>query len=95
MKVKTILLKPLVTEKTTRLQTTNVYGFEVALDSNKNQVQEQVEKMFNVEVKSVRIITRKGKVKRVGRQMRTKEMPSRKIAYISLKKGTINVFPKP
>lgn len=94
MKVKSILVKPLVTEKTTRLQTANTYGFEVTKDANKNQIQTQIEKLYDVEVSMVRIIVRKGKMKRVGKQMRSKKQVDRKIAYISLKKGTISVFPK-
>jgi large subunit ribosomal protein L23 len=94
MKVKSVLLNPLVTEKTTRLQTANKYGFEVGKDANKNQIKDQIEKMYQVEVSSVRIVVRKGKVRRVGKQMRSKKQADRKIAYISLSKGTISVFPK-
>ncbi len=93
--MKTILLKPLVTEKSTQLQEKNVYGFEVALDSNKDQIAEQVKKLYEVEVGSVRITVRKGKFKRVGKAMKTKKKADRKIAYVTVTKGSITVFPKP
>ncbi len=93
--MKTVLLKPLVTEKSTQLQEKNVYGFEVAPDANKDQVAEQVSKLYQVEVGSVRIIVRKGKVKRVGKLMKSKKKADRKIAYVTVTKGSITVFPKP
>ncbi len=94
MKINDIIVKPLVTEKTTRLAQDKVYAFQVNPKANKHQVTEVVEQFYKVEVDNVRMITRKGKEKRVGRKMMTKQMPDTKIAYIRVKKGTIDLFPQ-
>ena len=59
-----IILKPIVTEKATKLSEYNKVVFEVAYKSNKNEIKGAVEKLFSVKVKSVNIINIKGKVKR-------------------------------
>ena len=59
-----IILKPIVTEKATKLSEFNKVVFEVTSKSNKNEVKSAVEKLFSVKVKSVNIINIKGKVKR-------------------------------
>ena len=59
-----IILKPIVTEKATKLSEFNKVVFEVAFKSNKNEIKGAIEKLFSVKVKSVNIINTKGKVKR-------------------------------
>ena len=59
-----IILKPIVTEKATKLSEFNKVVFEVASKSNKSEIRGAVEKLFSVKVKSVNIINLKGKVKR-------------------------------
>ena len=59
-----IIIKPVVTEKATKLSEFNKVVFEVASKSNKNEIRGAVEKLFSVKVKSVNIINIKGKVKR-------------------------------
>jgi len=62
--MKTILIKPLVTEKNTLLQEgLNQYSFEVGRDSNKIEIANAVEKKFKVRVKNVRTLVLKGKRK--------------------------------
>lgn len=62
--MKTILIRPLVTEKNTTLQESlNQYFFEVAKDSNKIEIASAVEKKFKVRVTKVRTLTSKGKKK--------------------------------
>ena len=94
MRVNNIIVKPVITEKSSRLSKESVYAFEVHKDADKNQICEAMKKFFGVEVSSVRITTRKGKTKRVGRTMKTKEMPDKKIAYIKVSKGSIDLFPQ-
>jgi len=53
-----------------------------------------VESMFKVKVASVRISIRNGKEKRVGRKMQKVSKPDLKIAYVTVKEGTIDIFPK-
>ncbi len=83
-----------MTEKSTQLLKKGYYVFEVDIKANKNQVKEAVEKLFSVEVEEVKTLKRKGKVKRVGKKWIEKKLPDKKIAYIKLKKGHIDIFPK-
>ena len=59
-----IILKPIVTEKATKLSEFNKVVFEVASTTNKIDIKSAVEKLFSVKVKAVNIINIKGKVKR-------------------------------
>lgn len=93
MKINNVLIKPVMTEKATKSVTASVYMFEVAANANKNQVRETIESLFKVKVSKVTVSIRKGKIQRVGRKMTPKELPQRKIAYITLKEGKIDLFP--
>jgi len=60
-----VIIKPLVTEKTTHQQTTrNAYSFQVHQHANKRQIKDAVEKIYEVKVKDVRTLVRKGKPRR-------------------------------
>lgn len=60
-----VIIKPLVTEKSThQQQTRNAYAFKVHPDANKPQIKQAVEKIYNVKVVDVRTMTRKGKPRR-------------------------------
>lgn len=60
-----VIIKPLVTEKSTHQQTTrNAYAFQVNKDANKQQIRRAVEKLYSVKVRDVRTMTRKGKPRR-------------------------------
>ncbi len=86
-----VLRRPLVTEKGTYLQEQNKYLFEVAINANKPQIKQAVEKAFDVTVKSVNLMTVAGKKKRYGRAI-TKR-PDWKKAVITLKEGDkIQIF---
>jgi large subunit ribosomal protein L23 len=65
---------------------TNTYHFEVDLRANKIQIREAVEKFFNVQVKDVRTLIRKGKNRRVRFRLgRTKDW---KKAIVTLREGS-------
>ncbi len=66
MQAEAILIRPVVTEKSTRLAQQNQYVFVVAPDANKIQVAEAVREVFKVKVLSVRTINSAGKRKRRG-----------------------------
>jgi len=89
---RTILRRPLLTEKATiARETANEYVFEVARDANRIQVKEAVENRFEVKVTSVRIVSVKGKIKRMGAHQGKRA--DWKKAYITLKEGsTIDLF---
>ena len=60
-----VIIKPLVTEKSTHLQTTrNSYAFQVNVKANKHQIKDAVEKQYSVKVVDVRTMNRKGKPRR-------------------------------
>ena len=48
-----VLIRPLITEKSTRMIEIGQYTFEVHREANKIQIREAVEKTFNVKVKAV------------------------------------------
>ncbi len=61
-----IILRPLVTEKGVMgVNDHNQYPFEVHMDANKSQIKSAAEKIFNVHVKSVKTMVRRGKPRRV------------------------------
>ena len=60
-----VIIKPLVTEKSTHQQATrNAYAFQVHPDANKHQIKDAVEQLYNVKVADVRTMNRKGKPRR-------------------------------
>jgi len=60
-----VIIKPLVTEKSTHLQETrNVYAFQVNQSANKVEIRRAIETIYNVKVKDVRTMNRKGKPRR-------------------------------
>jgi large subunit ribosomal protein L23 len=67
-----VIIKPLVTEKSTHQQATrNAYAFQVHPEANKHQIREAVEKIYEVKVIDVRTMTRKGKPRRAKFKMAT------------------------
>ena len=59
-----IVLRPIVTEKATRLSEFNKVVFAVSVKSNKIEIKKAIEKIFSVKVSSVNIVKIKGKTKR-------------------------------
>lgn len=59
-----VILSPVITERATALSEHNKVVFKVASGATKPQIKEAVEKLFDVKVKSVNTLIRKGKVKR-------------------------------
>ena len=62
-----VILRPIITERTTEMMAENKYVFEVSPKSNKTEVKQAIEKVFDVKVESVNTINVKGKPKRMGR----------------------------
>lgn len=85
MDIHRILIKPTITEKSTILQESGKYTFEVAPKANKIEVKEAVEKSFSVTVLDVNISKSRGKRKRYGPRMAKK--PDIKKAVVTLKQG--------
>jgi large subunit ribosomal protein L23 len=67
-----VIIKPLVTEKGTRLQEEgNSYAFQVHVNANKHQIKDAVEALYEVKVTNVRTMNRKGKPRRAKMRMTT------------------------
>ena len=58
-----VIVAPVVTEKATLASEHNKVMFKVAAKATKPQIKEAVEKLFDVKVKSVNTLVRKGKTK--------------------------------
>jgi len=58
-----VIVAPVITEKATTVSEHNKVVFKVAVKATKPQIKEAVEKLFDVKVKSVNTIVRKGKTK--------------------------------
>ncbi len=61
-----IIIKPILSEKSTRLKEDNIYTFKVAPQATKTQIKEAIEEIFKVSVRQVNVANRKGKKKRLG-----------------------------
>ena len=88
-------VKPRLSEKSFAMsQATNTYAVDVPKDLNKYEISDAVKKQFGVETSDVRIVNRKGKVKRVmnisGRRSSNRKgtQPDMKKAYVTLAKGS-------
>jgi large subunit ribosomal protein L23 len=67
-----VIIKPLITEKTTHQQATrNAYAFQVRRHATKPQIRTAVEKLYEVKVVEVRTMNRKGKPRRSRTKMDT------------------------
>ena len=86
-----ILIRPLVTEKTSGMMQDNKYTFEVAMKATKTEIRHAVETIFNVKVVDVKTLHVGGKEKRMGGSVgRTSDY---KKAIVKLAEGnTIPVF---
>ena len=67
MKQYDIIKRPVLSEKSYSEIANKKYVFEVAVDANKIEIKEAVEKIFGVKVEKVNTINVRGKFKRQGR----------------------------
>lgn len=80
-----VIKRPIITEKTTRLKQYGIYVFEVDINATKPMIKQAVEKLFNVDVVDVKTMIMKGKLRRYGRY--EGYQPDWKKAMVKLKKG--------
>ena len=85
MDIQHVLLKPTITEKSTLLQESGKYTFQIAPRANKVAVKEAVENNCGVTGREVNITKLKGKKKRYG--PRIKHRPDIKKAVVTLQSG--------
>lgn len=92
MEARDVLIKPVITEKSTDLiSSQNKYTFIVDLRANKTEVKQAIEEIFKVKVDKVNTMRMRGKLRRQGRSVgRT---PDYKKAVVTLADGdSIDVF---
>jgi large subunit ribosomal protein L23 len=87
-----IILRPLVTERATKLMEDNKYAFVVNKRANKIEIKKAVETLFNVNVESVNTLNMKGKFRRMG--IHRGYRPDWKKAVVTLAEGSkpIEIF---
>lgn len=85
VKMNSILIKPVISEKGFAAQEADKYIFHVAPNSNKIMIKKEVERLFKVNVTSVNITCIPGKVKRVGKKFGKRN--DIKKAIVGIKKG--------
>ena len=85
-----VVYGPHVTEKTVSGNESSIHVFKVATDSNKNEIKNAVEVLFEVKVAAVRTVNVNGKSKNFGKRKGSRK--DWKKAYIKLAEGhTLNV----
>jgi large subunit ribosomal protein L23 len=82
-----VIIQPVVSEKSYGLLDDGVYTFIVHPDSNKTEIRQAVESIFNVRVANVNTLNRKGKRKRNRRQPTFGKRPDTKRAIVTLAGG--------
>lgn len=83
-----VILRPVVTEKSTRGTQSNVHTFAVLKDCNKQEIRHAVEAAFGVKVESVRTLNVKGKQKRMRNMVLKGRRSDWKKAFVTLKEGS-------
>ena len=84
-----IIIRPVITERSTIGIQNKKYTFQVANDANKIEIAKAVEKLFNVKVEKVNTLHVRGRATRVGKN--TGYKPDWKKAIVTLKKESKNI----
>jgi large subunit ribosomal protein L23 len=80
-----VIISPVITEKATTASERNQVVFRVASRATKPQIKEAVEKLFDVKVKRVNTLIRKGKIRTF--RGRRGELSDVKNAIVTLEEG--------
>jgi large subunit ribosomal protein L23 len=88
-----IIREPVVSEKSYALIDAGAYTFNVALDATKPQIKDAIEEIFDVKVKKVNTLRRKGKATMNRRNGTRGKRPDIKRAIVTLVEGdSIDLF---
>jgi large subunit ribosomal protein L23 len=91
LNISNVILGPVLTDKAYKLNKKKQLVLKVNTHANKVLIRKALEALFDVKVKRVNIVVRKGKTTTV--KNRTSVKPKIKIAYITLKDGyELNIF---
>ena len=92
MKQYDIIRKPVLSEKSYSEIANKKYVFEVAVDANKIEIKEAVEKAFGVTVEKVNTINVRGKLKRQGRTQGYTSKRKKAIVQLTKDSKAIEIF---
>lgn len=87
MRLNNTIIKPIVTEKTTRLNGENKYIFKVDIKATKYAIAKMLEDLYKVNIIGIKTIVMKGKLKRIGKTRNFTRFQNWKKAVVSLKEG--------
>ena len=83
-----VIVRPVVTEKSTRGTQSNAHTFVVMKEANKHEIRHAVEVAFGVKVEEVRTLNVKGKQKRMRNMVLKGRRSDWKKAFVTLKEGS-------
>lgn len=87
MDTHTVIIKPIITEKSMTDAGNGRFTFLVRRNVSKDMIKKAVEKKFNVHVTGLTTTVTKGKTKRVGMRRMEKGITPEKKAIVTVKKG--------
>lgn len=91
MEARDVIVKPVVTEKSTEIMAEGKYTFKVHPRATRTQIKQAVEEIFKVKVLKVNTMNVAGKMRRMGRYVGRR--PDWKKAIVQLQEGqTIKIF---
>ncbi|MCK5709592.1 MAG: 50S ribosomal protein L23 [Deltaproteobacteria bacterium] len=79
-----IILKPIISEKTTDMMGQNKYVFKVPMKANKIMIRKAIKDIFGVKPRSINIIRMRGKSKRVRYQYGNKSAYKKAIVTLDI-----------
>ena len=84
----TVIVKPIVTEKSTKQSQHNTHTFVVSRDATKHDIKHAVQTVFGVQVSKVRTSNVKGKPKPMKNRRIMGRRRATKKAFVTLKEGS-------
>ncbi len=87
-----IIIRPIITERSTADGENKKYTFEVAKSANKIEIANAVKEIFDVDVDKVNTMNMKGKVKRVGRSVGRRKNWKKAIVTLTPDSKSIEFF---
>ena len=92
MKHYDIIRRPVLSEKSYSEIANKKYVFEVAVDANKIEIKEAVEKAFGVKVEKLNTVNVRGKLKRQGRTQGYTSKRKKAIVQLTKDSKAIEIF---
>lgn len=87
MRISKLILKPILTEKSTEFGLQNKYMFEVDMSANKTSIKQELKRVYGVDAVAINSSILPGKVRRQGRTNKFSKSGKRKRIIAKLKDG--------